>query len=142
MPSIGNWISADGTAGAAGTAGAVACILPGSIPSPGRDDNRGSADTRPRWRHNSRVTPPLDPPVAVGADNPDFTHLGEILEAFFVILLRGRREGINRVPDRGAGETVDHGGEIILAIAVGLGIEKRAGRLGRGLRLPDRRQLP
>ncbi len=56
--------------------------------------------------------------------------LGEILEAFFIILLRGRREGIDRVPDRGTGEAVDHGGEFVLAVAVGLGIEKRAGGLG------------
>jgi hypothetical protein len=36
--------------------------------------------------------------------------LGEVGEAALVpILLRGRREGVERVPDRGAGEAVDRG---------------------------------
>ena len=55
--------------------------------------------------------------------------LGEVLEAFFVILLRSWREGVDGMPDRGTGETVDYGGKLILALAARLGVEEQTGGL-------------
>ena len=58
--------------------------------------------------------------------------LGEVLEAFFVILLRGRRKGVERVPDRGAGEAIHGHRKLVLITAAGLGVEKRARGLAGG----------
>jgi hypothetical protein len=59
--------------------------------------------------------------------------LGEIGEAGIPIRLRGRREGVDRVPDGRAGEAVDDRGKVVLgAVAAGLGVEERARGLGRG----------
>jgi len=52
----------------------------------------------------------------------------EILESLVPISPRGRREGVDRMPDRGAGEPVDHRRMASLP-GPGLGVKERAGRL-------------
>ena len=58
--------------------------------------------------------------------------LREIGKALVQIFLAGRRKGVERVPDRRAGETVDDSGKIIAAFAAGLGIEKLPRGAGGG----------
>jgi hypothetical protein len=56
----------------------------------------------------------------------------EISKAGVPVGLGRRREGVDRVPDRRAGETVDDGGKLVGFAAAGLGVEEEAGGLGGG----------
>ena len=66
--------------------------------------------------------------------------LREILKALVVESLARRRERVEAMPDRGAGEAVDHRGELVLVLAAGFRVQEKAGGLA-GLDHLQRRAL-
>lgn len=63
---------------------------------------------------------------------------GEVVESALPERLVGRREGVDRVPHRRAGEAVDDSRECVARFETGLGIKKGPGGLGRGDHLARR----